>query len=285
MGLYRVEALVLRVRPLGEADRVLTLLTRTEGKLQAVARGSRRPRSRLMGATQPLCHGRYLLMSGRELDTVQQAELIDHGLRPLREDLRRMAAASVAAELVDLLVEAREPSEPLFAALLAAWSAMAGAPPGALDRVVYWFAVHLMDLLGYAPSLERCAGCGRELPAAETVRFSAREGGSLCGACAAARDPGAPVLKPEARAALRHLRQHDAGAAVRLGLSREGSRLLDRALYHFIELRLPAPSRAWRFWQDLDELEPQQAARGAGTAAEGSVERGGGRAAQDRPHP
>lgn len=285
MGLYRVEALVLRARPLGEADRVLTLYTRTEGKLQAVARGSRRPRSRLMGATQPLCHGRYLLMSGRELDSIQQAELVDHGLRPLREDLRRMAAASVTAELVDLLVEAREPSEPLFSALLGAWTAMAGAPEPALGRLVYWFGIHLMDLLGYAPVLDRCAGCGRELAPAEAVRFSAREGGSLCERCSAERDPVAPVLKPEARAALRHLRQHGVEAALRLNLSREGAHLLHRALYHFIELRLPAPSKAWHFWESLDELEPAGAASRAGVAAEGSVERLGGRAAQDRPDP
>lgn len=281
MGLYRVEALVLRARQLGEADRVLTLFTRTEGKLQAVARGSRRPRSRLMGATQPLCHARYLLMSGRELDSIQQAELIDHGLRPLREDLRRMAAASVTAELVDLLVEAREPSEPLFTALRDAWTAMASAPEPALGRLVYWFGIHLMDLLGYAPVLDRCAGCGRELPAAEVVRFSPREGGSLCGRCAAERDPAAPLLKAEARAALRHLRQHEVEAALRLTLSREGAHLLHRALYHFIEFRLPTPSKAWHFWENVDDLEPVGAACRAGVAAEGSVERLGGRASQD----
>ena len=282
MGLYRVEALVLRVRPLGEADRVLTLLTRTEGKLQAVARGSRRPRSRLMGATQPLCHGRYLLMSGREMESVQQAQLVDHGLRPLREDLRRMAAASVTAELVDLLVEAREPSEPLFRALRQAWEALAGAPEGALGRVVFWFVLHLMDLLGYAPVLDRCAACGRELAAAEAVRFSAREGGSLCETCAPGRDPAAPVLGAEGRAALRHLRQHDAEAALRLHLSPEGERQVRRALHHFVEFRLPAPSRAWQFWDELEAMdgEPAGAPARAGTAAEGSVARRGGGAAQ-----
>jgi len=283
LALYRVEALVLRARPLGEADRVLTLFARDEGKLQAVARGSRRPRSRLMGATQPLCHGRYLLMSGRELDSVQQAELVDHGLRPLREDLRRMAAASVTAELVDALVEVREPQESLFRALKQTWTALAEAPPAALGPVVFWFCIHLMDRLGYAPVLDRCAGCGRELGPAEAVRFSAREGGSLCASCAAQRDAGAPLLKAEGRAALRHLRQHDVDAARRLILSPEGERQVRRALYHFIEYRLSAPSRAWQFWESLDELEravpataagetPASGALSGAPAAEGSVE-------------
>ncbi|MEW6045409.1 MAG: DNA repair protein RecO [Bacillota bacterium] len=283
MSLYRAEALVLRVRDLGEADRILTLYTRSEGKLQAVARGSRRPRSRLLGATQPFCHARYLLMSGRELDSIQQAELLSHGLRALREDLRRMAAASVTAELVDLLVETREPSEALFSALLNTWSQLASAPEAALHQVLSWFEVHLMDLMGYAPVLDGCAGCGRELQAAETVRFSAREGGSLCAACAVRRDPRAPLLKPEARAALHHLREHGTEACLRLKSSREAALQIRRALYDFIEFRLPAPSKAWHFWNSLDGPPPVPGAGPGDT--EGSVNGLGGRAAQDRPDP
>lgn len=257
MALYRVDALVLRNRSLGEADRILTLLTRTDGKIRAVARGSRRPRNRLVGTSEPLSVGHFLLMSGRELDAVQQAELTGHALRSLREDLDRMAAASVTAELVDLLVEEGDPAEPIYHLTLQAWTALALAGAGRLANVVWWFALHLMDRLGYAPQLERCTACGRDMADAESGRFSAREGGVLCAACAE-RDPAAPAIGAEARAILRRLRVGDAQAATRMGSSAQAAGQVGRSLRSFVEFRLPAPSKAWQFWDEMG--------RGAGVA-------------------
>lgn len=250
MALYRVEALVLRSRNLGEADRVLTLLTRSEGKVRAVARGSRRPRNRLAGAVEPLSYGRYLLMSGRELESVQQAELMGHGLRTLREDLPRMAAASVTAELVDLLVEEGEPSEPLFALTLQAWTALARAPVERLDALVWWFVMGLMGLLGYAPQVQRCTACGQVVEGAARARFSAREGGLLCERCQS-RDPGAPFIGGEARAILRRLQGSDAASAMRVASSAAASAQIDESLRAFVEYRLSTPPRAWTMWREI----------------------------------
>jgi len=70
MALYKTEGIVIRTRNLGEADRIITLYTRDRGKVEGVARGSRRARSRLMGATQLFTYGHYLMYSGRSLDTM-----------------------------------------------------------------------------------------------------------------------------------------------------------------------------------------------------------------------
>ena len=237
MSLYRVEGLVLRSRELGEADRLLTLFTRQEGKVRAVARGSRRPRSRLMAATQPLCYGRYLLLRGRELDTVSQAELAGHGLRPLREDLTRMTLASLTAELVDTLTEERAAAEALFEALLQTWQELACREPAALQAVVWWFELRLLDLLGYGPSVDRCAGCGQPV-GPQRAPFSAREGGSLCWSCRS-RDPLAPSLSARARAVLLGWRRVSVRGLARPALAPEEQAQLARALEAFVGLRLP----------------------------------------------
>ena len=237
MALYRVEGLVLRSRELGEADRLVTLWSRTEGKLRAVARGSRRPRSRLAAATQPFCHGHYLLMRGRELDSLTQAEVAGHGLRPLREDLTRMTLASLTAELVDALTEERAPVEGLFEDLLGCWQALAAGEGQELWPVVWWFELRLMDRLGYGPSLERCAGCGAALPQGPCP-FSAAEGGCLCAACRP-RDPMAPVLSQAARQALLRWRARAAHQAGLEELAPPDRAQLGRALEGFVQHRLP----------------------------------------------
>ena len=263
MTLYRVEGLVLRSRELGEADRVVTLFTRTEGKVRAVARGSRRPRSRLMGATQPFCHGRYLLLSGRELDTISQAELVGHGLRPLREDLTRMTLASLTAELVDALVEERAASEPLFEVLLATWQELASQGEAKLETALWWFELRLLDLLGYGPALDACAGCGRPL-GQERVVFSPREGGSLCARCRE-RDPLAPALSGRARALLVRLRQSSVRDLAAPGLEPAEVEQVRRALDAFLEYRLPGRLHSLSVARALAEGERWMAAvRGGG---------------------
>lgn len=271
MGLYRVEALVLRSRDMGEADRLLTLYARAQGKLRAVARGSRRPRSRLMGATQPLCHGRFLLMSGRELETVTQAELVGHALRPLREDLLRMAVASLTAELVDALVEERAPSEALFEALLACWHNLAGASPAGMEGVLWWFELRLLDLLGYAPVLDRCVACRVEPKPQEAMAFSPQEGGCLCSRCRA-RDPLAVRLSPRARSLLVALRRMAPTGASRVILPRQEARMVREALGRFIEGHLGAPLKAASLAYAFMDQAGQQPAGEVAPALQGGTQ-------------
>src|SRR5690606_36846968 len=76
MALYKAEAVVLRSRSLGEADKIVTLFTYERGKVEAVARGVRRPRSRLLGVTQLFIHGRFLPYERKSLDTISQGEIV-----------------------------------------------------------------------------------------------------------------------------------------------------------------------------------------------------------------
>ncbi|MDQ4097985.1 MAG: DNA repair protein RecO, partial [Actinomycetota bacterium] len=107
MSLYRETGVVLRTMRLGEADRIVTLLTAGRGKVRAVAKGVRKTKSRFGGRLEPLNHVALLLYEGRELDIVTQAESVDH-FRPIRDDLQRLTRAVALLEAVDQIAQERE---------------------------------------------------------------------------------------------------------------------------------------------------------------------------------
>ena len=120
MGLYHCEGIVLRTRLFGEADRIVTLLTKEKGKIEAVARGVRRPRNRLVGVTQQFSYLRGLIFTGKDLDQLSQAELIK-SFAPLRDDLLKMAYATWWAELLDTFLPVAEVNTEIFLLPWPAW--------------------------------------------------------------------------------------------------------------------------------------------------------------------
>lgn len=243
MALYTTDAIVLRARPLGEADLLLTLFTQEEGKVGAVARGARRGRSRLLAATQPFTESRLMVWRGRGLDSLSQAEPLQV-FRGLQQDLGRLAAATYAAELLDHFVGEREPNAGLYTMLQETLTYLAHAEgQAALLKGVNVFEFRLMRILGYEPEVSRCAACGAELGA--QVRFSLGLGGALCPLCFV-RDPEARPVSAGALAALRRLAETpwERLHILDLGpLQREIARLL----WRFIDYRREGPLKAREF--------------------------------------
>src|SRR4030043_523708 len=114
---YQTEAIIIKRIKLGEADRILTLYTPELGKLKAVAKGTRRPKSKLGGHVELLTHSSLLLARGRNLDIVTQAQTADSFLA-LKEDLRRMSCGLYISELVDAFTEEDLESSSIFTLLL-----------------------------------------------------------------------------------------------------------------------------------------------------------------------
>jgi len=195
LGNYKVDGLILKARNFGESDRIVTILDRNLGKLEAVARGARRTRSRLGGPCQPFSHNQFLLWHGRTLDGIIQCEVM-HSFASLRDDLMRLAAASYMAELVDEVVRDRDPSPEVFDLLLGSyhWLGQGEATLAHVTHVLRTFELRLMTLVGFGPSLDSCATCGRPFETWDTagrVIFSAAAGGVVCPACRAGRGPDA----------------------------------------------------------------------------------------------
>jgi len=233
VSLYRETGVVLRTMRLGEADRIVTLLTAGRGKVRAVAKGVRKTKSRFGGRLEPLNHVALLLYEGRELDIVTQADTIEQ-FRAVREDLDRLAKATSLLEAADQLAQERQPAPRLYSMLLGALRALAvrDAP-----LMVPAFFLKLLSLEGFHPILDVCGGCGSDTP--ELVAFDVGEGGALCRACAGR--VSAVALSPDGLALVRRILGGGLAGALNEPASRataEVDRLATKALEHHLERRL-----------------------------------------------
>ncbi len=190
MSQFRDRGVVLRTIRLGEADRIVTMLTEQHGKVRAVAKGVRRTTSKFGSRLEPLSHVALLGWQGRgDLDTVNQVEVIDT-FRAVREDLDRMATAMTMLEVVDQVAQERHANPRLYEMLVGALAAL-----GLRDSpmVAPAFFLKVLVLEGSAPVLDSCASCGERDPT-QLVAFDLVEGGVLCRQCRRGRPVSADAL-------------------------------------------------------------------------------------------
>jgi len=180
MPLYKEQGVVLRSHKLGEADKIVTVMTQGSGKIRAVAKGIRKTTSRFGARLEPTTHVSLMAYRGRgSLDTVSQAEIISAFL-PIRGDLGLFAAAETMLEATDKVAEEHERNVRLFMLLLGGLRALE-ARPADPPAVAEAFLLKLLSLSGFHPSLMACAECGSPDP----DRFSSGQGGAVCSSCAA----------------------------------------------------------------------------------------------------
>jgi DNA repair protein RecO (recombination protein O) len=188
MPTYRDQGIVLRSYKLGETDRIVHLLTQGRGKVRAVAKGVRRPGSRFGGRLETFSHVDLQLYEGRNLDVVNQAELLASHAR-VREDFARSAAGSVMAEVVDAVAQEGERDNALFLLLRAGLQALDAAPD---DPAVFVdaFLLRVASVVGFHAFTDACAVCRR--PGRHGF-LSVKAGGVLCADCA---PPGTRAVDP-----------------------------------------------------------------------------------------
>ncbi len=198
MQQYRDDGIVLRTQKLGEADRIITILGRTTGRVRAVAKGVRRTKSRFGARLEPFTHVDLMLHPGRSLDVITQAEVIRPYGEPLTGDYPRYTAGVAMLETAERFTPMeKEPALRQLLLLIGGLRALGEAehdPRLVLDA----FLLRSLAVAGYAPALEECARCGaghgRAVRASATdgeVRlpaFAIAAGGMVCASC---RPPGA----------------------------------------------------------------------------------------------
>lgn len=178
MPLYKEQGIVLRAIKLGEADKIVTILTQGSGKVRGVAKGIRRTRSKFGARLEPFTHVSLLMYRGRSLDTVTQAEILSP-FTGLRGDFGLIAAGETMLEAADKVAQEHERNVPLFLLLLTGLRALEHRPadPAAVAEC---YLLKMLSLSGFHPSLAACAVCGAPGPHAF---FSAGQGGLVCDAC------------------------------------------------------------------------------------------------------
>ncbi|MEH3033852.1 MAG: DNA repair protein RecO [Aeromicrobium erythreum] len=180
MSLYRERGVVLRTHKLGEADRIISLLTRERGLVRAAAKGVRKTTSRFGGRLEPFMHVELQLAEGRTLDVVTQVETIDAFARDLGLDYPAYTAGTAMLETAERLVhDDGEPAVQQYQLLVGALRALKAqdrTPGSVLDS----YQLRALAVAGYAPSFDACARCGTEGP---HRHFHAPSGGMLCDDC------------------------------------------------------------------------------------------------------
>lgn len=227
--LYRDTAVVLRTYKLGEADRIVVLLTEEHGKVRAVAKGVRKTTSKFGARLEPMSHVRLLLAQGRELDVVSQAEAVET-LAPMLVDLDHLTNGMAVLEAADQMALEREPVPHLYRMVVGALRTIAERSGPLVVPAFYW---KLLAAEGVAPELDVCVRCGEPGP---LVAFDMDQGGALCRNCRT----GAP-LGEEALELMRMIlggRLNDALAVPASRATHEVAAHATRALEHHLERRL-----------------------------------------------
>jgi DNA repair protein RecO (recombination protein O) len=206
--LYRDDGIVLRTQKLGEADRIITILGRTSGRIRAVAKGVRRTKSRFGARLEPFTHVDLMLHTGRSLDIITQAEVIRPYGEPLAGDYPRYTAGVAMLETAERFTPVeKEPALRQLLLLIGGLRAL-GDAEHASGLVLDAFLLRSLAVAGYAPALQECARCGApesrapesrapesRAPESRALRsarrlpaFAVAAGGMVCASC---RPPGA----------------------------------------------------------------------------------------------
>ena len=200
MPVRESEAIILRTYPLGEGDRLVSFLSRNEGRLRGVAAGARKPKSRFGAALEPLTYVRvwYYERETRPLARISQCEILESFLGA-QKSYNAIAAFGLMAEIAENVLPEHEPSDAMFRLLLATSRAI--ATTGLIALPITYFTLWTVRLGGWLPSLDRCGACGRDL-AGQGAWVNAEGTGVFCRDC---RPGGSRAISAEALAAARRM--------------------------------------------------------------------------------
>jgi DNA repair protein RecO (recombination protein O) len=244
---YQADAIVLHRLDYGDADRIVTLLTREHGKLAAIAKGARRSRARTGSSLDLFGRSRMMLAKGRNLDVVAQVEHRGD-VRNIVGNVQRTAYACLVAEVVDKVLEDRHPVDDVFDLVAQTIDRLNGTDRS--PRVdAAWFLMRILDLLGYQPQLHDCAACGTALSETASL-FSPLLGGVLCAGCGAHRQAGSPVSVTGLKV-LRVMAAADADLYARLRLSPAVLTEVEQALQALLEYHLDRHLKSLDFIRTL----------------------------------
>ncbi len=180
MTLYRDEAIVLRTQKLGEADRIITMLTREHGRIRGVAKGVRRTMSKFGARLEPGSHVEIQLYTGKTFDTITQVEALMNYGEAISHDYQRWTIASAILETAErFTAQENEPALAEFQLVVGGMKALAENRHDS-SLILDAFLLRSLAIGGYAPSMTICSRCEKPGP---HRYFSLVGGGSVCMEC------------------------------------------------------------------------------------------------------
>jgi len=175
--LEKMQGIVMKTQDYGETHKIVTIFSDKAGKISAIARGAKKPKSRMAAVTQPFIYGDFFIYLSSGLSTIQQGDVLN-SLRRIREDIIKTAYASYIVELTDKLTDSHSPDHYLFDQLYQTLNWIAEYDDA--DIPIMMYELKLFKEGGFAPSVDKCVSCGNK---DGFFAFSIAEGGLLCAAC------------------------------------------------------------------------------------------------------
>lgn len=258
------QGLILRETNYRDSDKILTVLTRSEGKLTVKARGCRRRNSRLAAATQLLVYSEMSLFGYRDRWSLNEADSLEQ-FWGVRADVTRLALCSYFAEAAETVAEEERSDPALLSLILNAMYALdqLNKPQGVVKAA---FELKLMSLEGYEPLLDACAVCGAARP--KQPRLYLNEGVLCCASCRVADGAWAP-LTDSALAVMRHIVYGDPNRLFSFRLDMAGMDCLSRACETFLTVQLERGFSTLEFYKDLIRPRKPLEVWGAGRGQRG----------------
>jgi DNA repair protein RecO (recombination protein O) len=245
---YQTEAIVIKKTKLGEADRILTLYTPDHGKIEAVAKGVRKPKSKLAGHLELLTYSQVRLARGRNLETIIGSQTID-SFMALKNDLWLTSYGLYVAELVNQFTVAHAENTSLFRLFLESLNYLSRAANPELT--LRYFEIRLMEIAGFRPQLHECVYCQAELkPVINT--FASCAGGILCPDCQDRQPSGFPISL-DALKVLRLFQRSDYSVVGRLKINKVLSNELKEILSGYIRYLLEREVKSATWLDSLRE--------------------------------
>jgi DNA repair protein RecO (recombination protein O) len=246
--LEKLEGLILKTQDYGETHKIITIFSRKIGKFAAIARGAKKPKSRMAAVTQPFIYGEYLVYVNKGLSTIQQGEVID-SVRAVREDIIKTAYASYVMELTDKLLDKLEPDPFIYDQLYSTIHWIAENEDAEIPVMMYEFK--LFKKGGFAPAVNRCIHCGSRGP---LTSFSIIEGGLLCSSCRH-QDPEAIGLPGNTAKLLRLFSEIGLDQVGTISVKNENKKLLRKLLDAYYDQYGGYYLKSKKFLKQLDALK------------------------------
>jgi DNA repair protein RecO (recombination protein O) len=243
---YQTEAIIIKKIKLGEADRILTLCTPRLGKIHAVAKGVRRPKSKMAGHLELLTHTQVSLASGRNLDTITGCQTINSYF-PLKSDLELTSCGLYLAELTDQFIVDRQENNGVFVLLRDTLERLCQV--NNRDILLRYFEMKLLNETGFRPQLQQCVKCHKPMEPV-TNYFTNNAGGLLCPGCSQDRQFLYP-LSVNAVKILRILQSEDFSYAGKLKISTELAYELKEVIRRYIRYLLEREVKSIVFLDSL----------------------------------
>ena len=235
MAFLKTMGIVVKEVNTGEADKIITIFSRNKGRISALAKGGKRPKSKLSAGSQIMSYGEYILYAGKELYSVNSCEVIEP-FYEIRNDMEKLTYAAHFMDIILEIIQENQPSPRLLQLLLNSLYLLAKTDksPELVSRV---FELRALSLAGYAPHVNRCMNCGQE--AEKFYSFSFEKCGFLCERenCAASDRFSLQLSSGTARA-IQHIIYSKMDGLFSFGLSTENLEELGRITRRYLRERL-----------------------------------------------